>query len=125
MMKKIVFVEKNFEALDKQIAEANGKARTRTLSIDDVKAVLKEADEHLGISKAAKKGVKLTYRHGEKLPKAYKYIPESTQFKAEFNGTAWVITDIYRGICPGVIKDTALELTEAAKKAIIESKLSF
>ena len=33
MMKKIVFVEKNFEALDKQIAEANGKARTRTLSM--------------------------------------------------------------------------------------------
>ena len=68
---------------------------------------------------------KLVPHDGEKLQKAYKYITESTQFKEEFNGTAWAITDIYRGICQGVIKDTALELTEAAEKAIIASKLSF
>lgn len=108
------------ERLTAEIEKAEGRARERTIDAEDVCRAIIEVESKLNITKKAMKGVCFTYNHyAQNFPRAYKYTPMSTHFKAEFNGTEWKITDIYRDICTN--KSAHIQLTDEAKQAIIES----
>jgi hypothetical protein len=108
------------ERLTAEIEKAEGRARERTIDAEDVCRAIIEVESKLNITKKAMKGVCFTYnQYAQNFPRAYKYTPMSTHFKAEFNGTEWKITDIYRDICTN--KSAHIQLTDEAKQAIIES----
>lgn len=106
--------------LNDTISEIEGKATARTLVAEEICKGITEVEKQLqGITKKAMKGVKFGYDvNAQSFPKAYKYIPMSTIFTAEFDGKEWRITSIFRGEC-GKGKCDIL-LTDEAKKAVLE-----
>lgn len=112
--------EEAAQPLTKVIKQAEGKSRERTIDASDICKGITEVEKQLqGITKKAMKGVKFGYdTNAQSFPKAYKYIPMSTIFTAEFDGKEWRITDIYRGECGKGKCD--ISLTDEAKKAILE-----
>lgn len=122
-MKKPIILnsETKMQQLQSELDEIQSRCKTRTISAADVANILSEVERSLGISKEAMKGVTVLYSGAEKFPNAYKYIPESTHFKAEHTGTCWKVDSINRTTCPNRTKNTELVLTDAAKEAIIDA----
>ena len=120
-MKKTTIDKK--ETIEKILDEVQKRAKTRTISYDDIRETLDDIDKRLDISKAAKKGVKvLVDYHAQHFPACYNGRPESTYFRAEHNGRAWAITEINRGYTTQTpAKAIRITYTDAAKAAIIHS----
>jgi len=110
-------------AIQAELDNVQSRAKTRTISYNDIIDTLKEIDSRLGISKAAKKGVKvLVDYHAQHFPSCYNGRPESTQFRAEFNGKTWALTEIFRGYTIQTAnKAINITFTDKAKEAIIQS----
>lgn len=118
----------NEAALQAALDEIQKRARARTIGVEWVKSVCKDADKRLaGLTKKAKRGATLHYDGAEGFPHAYKYTPESTHFHATHNGTEWVITEIERAPCPnrrsGI--DTHLTISDEARAKILDYILNF
>ena len=113
------------EKLMAEIKTAEGRARVRTLDAEDICKAIREVEDRLnGITKKAMKGIVFVYDvNAQTFPNAYKGIPESTLFKAEFDGKEWRIVDIWRGTCRN--KSAHITLTEEAKKAILDKISEF
>lgn len=108
------------------IKEAEGKARSRTITPDDIMEDLCAVQNHLRISKTAMKGITVTINHNaQTFPNAYKKMgnPESTYFSAEHNGKGWKLTEIYRDTCRAT--KASIHLTDNAKTAIIRNAEAF
>ena len=89
------------EKLNKAIADAEGKATVRRITAEDICVMLTEVEKILGYkSKKMLKGVTICCDvNAQRFPRAYKYVPSSTNFDAVHNGREWIITDIYRARC--------------------------
>lgn len=96
----------------------------RTINLTDIMVILHNVEVNLGISKAAMKGVFVTYTGARQFPNSYRFRPESTHFTATFDGRAWRITEVFRATCPDRKDNTTVTLTEAAKAALIEKNTS-
>ena len=120
-MKKLT-IDKQ-EEIKLEIDNVQARAKTRTISYEDIVDTLKEIDARLGISNAAKKGVKVFVDyHAPHFPARYNGRPESTQFRAEHNGKTWAITEICRGYTIHTEnKAINLTFTDTAKAAIIKN----
>jgi len=120
-MKKTTIDKK--ETIMMELDAVQQRAKTRTISYDDIIDTLKEIDSRLGISKASKKGVKvLVDYHAQHFPACYHGRPESTYFQAEYNGKTWAITNIKRGYTTQTPnKAILITFTDAAKEAIIRN----
>ena len=110
---------KNEEKLAAAIAEAEGRATARTVTVKEIRNILERVSE--GIPKAALHGTKVHYDGGEHFPNAYKYRPESTHWTAENVRGNWYITSIYRSTCPNRRRNTVVEYSDTAKEKIIEN----
>lgn len=106
------------ETLAKAIAEAEGpRVSARKIDVKDIIDDLIAINDYLGITKKAMKGTTVRVDHNAQyFPHAYKYVPESTIFRAEFT-SAWFVTDISRDTCTR--RKYSLKLSETAKEAYL------
>ena len=111
------------EKLSQAIKEAEGKARVRTVTAEDIERILDNISNN--IPKAKLHGTKVFYDGAEKFPNAYKYIPESTHWTAENCNGRWYVTDIYRGKCPNKINNTFVKYSEEAKQRILQNASNY
>ena len=120
MIKPIILDKDNkITELEKAINEAQSKARTRTITTSTVINTLAKVQKQLNIPKKSMKGISISVDYyAQKFPPAYKGIPESTHFKAEYDGRHWRITDICRAKCR-YSGEVIINHTEESKKAII------
>lgn len=118
-MKKILINGSHTEKLTAALEEIQSRCTARTLTVSDIEWNLDKVTKELGIPKKAMTGVKLHYTGAQQFPNAYNGLPESTHFRAEFNGRVWVITEIFRTTCPDRINNTSVELSESAKEALL------
>ena len=107
------------EKLNSAIAEAEGRASVRKINARDLIDDLIEVNDYLGLTKKVMKGTTVRVDHNaQSFPNAYKYVPESTIFCAEFT-SGWFITDIFRGTCKTRKYD--LKLSDTAKEAYLKN----
>lgn len=109
------------DAIVSKLTEVQVRCKARTIDIMDIERILGIVE--LNCSKKALTGTKVVYDGGMKFTSAYKYTPESTHFSAEFNGKAWIVTDIYRDACPNRVTSCSVSYSDTAKQDII-NKLS-
>lgn len=108
--------------LDDAIKQAEGRATARTLSVTAVLDTLLSIDARFKFAhKKDKNGMvaEIDY-HAQDFPRAYKYTPESTQFRAEYKRNAWYITDIRRDACNKTGRKIIITMPEALKEALIK-----
>ena len=104
---------------DEMLEEIQKKCKVRTINMMDVCKALTEINEKLSIQKKAMNGITACIDvNSQAFPRAYKYTPESTHFKAEYKKGQWIITDIYRDICRP--NNSTMCLTEDAKQAVLD-----
>ena len=125
-MKEILVKESNRERIESAIKDAQGKATARTIDFDDILKDIKEIEYTLGIAKKYMLGIKADIDHNaQDFPKAYKYTPESTHYMLVRKTSGWAITGICRRRTRGSKHTYNLELTEDAKREIINSMQDF
>ena len=108
------------------ITAAEGRATARTIKSAEILEALEAIESKLDISKKAMEGIAATVDiNAQTFPNAYKYIPESTHFKARYTRGHWILTDIYRARTSAPGSRYQIELTEAAKAAVIERMQHF
>ena len=121
--------EKEFEEIAKgltsAILEAEGKARARTISAKEIcKAITNIEDKLYHITKKALTNTTFGYDcNAQPFPKAYKYTPESTLFRAKFDGREWRILYIGRNICDK--KKCHISLSDTAREAVLNKITDF
>lgn len=121
-MKKLVKINaENLQQLQGIISEAEGKAKIRTITAQQMVDACISVSGMLGISKKAMEGVIIDADlNAEKLPNAYKYAAMSTQFRAQYSGGSWRLLSVSRGYLRQRTTSNVFQLTDAAKAAIIE-----
>ncbi len=117
----IIVKPENRARIEAALEAVQGKSRTRTITYDIIANRLQAVEKVYSIPKTALKGVKVSLDpHAQNFPNAYRGRPESTQVEAIYTGTAWKITDIYRGYTrrAGHAAET-LEMPEKAAEAVM------
>lgn len=91
----------NKDAVNKEIAKAEGRATVRTVRHCDIVALLPEIEKRASIlTKSEQVGLRvLIDANAQNFPNAYKYIPESTLVTIERFPSGWFVVGIERGIC--------------------------
>ena len=122
-MKPIIIKPENKAEICGAIFEAEGRAKVRTLTYEDMERAIKKIENKLEIPKKHMIGIKADCdMNAQSFPRAYKYTPESTQFGLEYTSSGWKVTWIRRDVCWNVSsKHIKLYLTDDAKEAIAKS----
>ena len=120
--KPIYIVPRNRSALLQAVLdEAQGRAKVRTISVEDLFCVCQDAEKELtshGVTKAHLRGVEIVADPcAQKFPSAYKYVPISTQFKAEYGPSGWRLVWMARDICG--TKDRILHFNDTVERDIL------
>ena len=108
------------QPLDAILAEVQKGARARVISGQDILKALCHIEDQLGITKKALAGVKVHVDVYSQIPRAYKSMPKSTQFSAEFRNGHWRLTDICRATCGRSGSKYVIEHTPESKAAVVE-----
>ena len=93
---------KNFDAIEKALQEANGKATARLADLQDVQdyvIIIEKSLTEKGIPKNLWQGLKFQIMpQSENLPNAYfkRGTPQATQFTLERGSTGWFMTSACR-----------------------------
>lgn len=127
MATKSIICEKNREAIENMISEAEGKATARCLTFKDLTSRIEQLEKVLGIPKKDMEGIKYDLDdNAQNFPLAYKYKPDSTHAVIERTGGKWRLIKVYRYTCRRE-KHTfeCLEMPVAAETAILNSKRCF
>ena len=125
--KSIIICEKNREAIENMISEAEGKATARCLTFKDLTFRIAQLETALGIAKKDMEGLKYDLDdNAQNFPYAYKYRPDSTHAVIERTSGKWRLVKVYRYTCRGE-KHTfeCLEMPETVQAAILDSKRCF
>jgi len=124
--KKIEINEKNSSQLTEAIKTAEGKATARTVTpqmmIDKIKSVERRLQYP---SKKTMHGLKILATSNEKLPNAYKYTAQGTDYTAENIRGKWYLTDVYRAAVRITHIDTYITATDEQKAAIMDKLLKY
>lgn len=118
-MKKIIINGNHTQKLTDALAAVQSRCTARTLTVSDVERILEDAFKRLSISKKALAGTRLEYSGAEHFASAYKYMPESTQFVAEYDGRHWCVLSVSRSFCPDRESNTSIKLSESAQAALV------
>lgn len=109
----------NFNKVEEKLNEVQRRAITRTITINDIEEYLERITDKYHICGMSFKGVKVCINvHAQKFSSAYRGIPETTYFTAEFNGREWRITNITRARCDNKTVEFINFPGDAMKKAI-------
>lgn len=111
--------------ISEALEEVQKRARVRFVEAPDVIETVSDELEHFracGISKTAAAGTVITYQPGaETFPGAYKGRPEGTWFKIKYTKTGASLIAVGRDYCDTAGNARRVELSESAKKALIEN----
>lgn len=120
MKKEIIVKESNKEAITAAIKEAEGRATVRTITYEKIAMACKTIENQLGIPKKYMKDVSAYVDiNAQDFPNAYRFIPQSTQFRVYYTGKDWKLTSIYRDKTERLNGMFRLNLTPDAEKAIL------
>ena len=125
--KSIIICEKNREAIENMIAQAEGKATARCLTFKDLTFRIAQLETALGIAKKDMEGLKYDLDdNAQNFPHAYKYKADSTHAVIERRGGKWRLVDVHRGTCRGE-KHTfhCLVMPTEAETAILDARRCF
>ena len=125
--KSIIICEKNREAIENMITQAEGKATARCLTFKGLTFRIAQLETALGIAKKDMEGVKYDLDdHAQNFPHAYKYKADSTHAVIERRGGKWRLTKVYRYTCRSE-KHTfhCLGMPETVQTAILDSRRYF
>ena len=100
--------------------QAEGRARARTITADQIMGMLDRIDNHLGIADSNKIGISIRCDlRAHKVASTYRGTAYSTWFAAVYRKSGWYITDIYRDhTYLSDHKTCILDLPEKAQKAL-------
>ena len=102
------------------IREAEGRATERTLTLSIILDNLIIVENRLDVSKKALNGTKVfADPHAQKFPRAYKYVPMSTHFSAEFENGKWYLLSVDRERCTEG-DGLRLILSDSCRSALID-----
>ncbi len=88
--------------LQMAISVVEGRACVRTIRAIDVCRALRDIERKLALPKVALEGVEVDVDlNAQTFPRAYKWQPDSTQFKAIYRNRHWSVTEIGRERCRG------------------------
>ena len=94
----------NTDKINAAIAAAEGRAKARCITADDIHSMINEIETSL-IKRMYKKdwaGLEFSIDpHAQSFPGAYKGTPESTQFTMLRTASGWFVTNIRRRTCQG------------------------
>lgn len=82
------------------LKEGQKRAKERTITLDHMEHILREAEERILLCSTKKDAEGTTVicdYHYQNYPHAYKYVPQSTKFIAEYTASGWLITKVWRG----------------------------
>ena len=119
-MEKIIrATEANVEAITAAIAEAEGKAYTRTISAGAIIATAAEITEYLNIPKPALEGTRAQVDlHAENTDLFCR--PRSTQFTLLYKRGEWRVEKICRDYVQRESHRYQITLTEKGKQAVLD-----
>lgn len=121
-MKAIRIDSAHIEKIQAAIDAAQCKARVRCITAQEVLRFCDRVASHLSITKKAMNRVRFTADLNAQLyPSAYRGIPQSTVFCAEYRRNCWYLTDVFRGNQYSTRRVSLVTLTDDAKAAILES----
>ena len=116
---------------EKQINEALNKvnAKVRNADAQSVKAIVWQIEKKLAEKGLPKKmWIGLSFFgdiNAQKFPNAYKWSPDSTQFRIERFASGWFVTRVGRMHCSEKKVTLASALTDEQKQAIVENFKKF
>ena len=123
-MKKIIRVtEENLEAIEKAIAEAEGKATARTISAGAIIYTAEEIEQYLGIPKKALEGTRVSVDlNAQTFPAAYtnRNTPYSTHFDMIYTHREWRLERVYRARTNAPLHRYDITLTPEGKQAVLD-----
>ena len=118
--------KENRDKLQAALNEVQGKSRERTITVDDIIYSVKDVEDNLKIAKKAMIGVKVeSDQCCQNFPNAYKHTPYSTQYGMERTTGGWFLTWVERRPTKRAGNQYNLELTEAAKMALVDRFTKF
>ena len=125
--KSIIICEKNREAIENMIAQAEGKATARCLTFKGLTYRIAQLETALGIAKKDMEGIKYDLDdNAQNFPRAYKYKADSTHAVIERRGGKWRLIDVHRGTCRNEKHIfECLEMPETAQTAILDARRCF
>lgn len=96
--KAIIIKEENRAKIEAAIAEAEGKARVRTVTYRDIEQDVVTIDKmFIGLAKKDKEGLQVICDpNAQSFPNAYKGIPMSTTYLLTYHNGSWRISEIGR-----------------------------
>ena len=119
---KVTDVEKINAALE----DVQNRCSARTVDAADVAKICERVEERLGISKRAMDGITVVADcHAQQFPSAYRYTPESTHVYLMYRRGAWYMTDARRESCWSPTVGVRVNLTDAAREAIVQRCVTF
>ena len=125
-MKRIRICKENRNKLQAALNETQGKSRERTITVDDIIYSVKDVDETLGIPKKYLTGIKVASDQCcQNFANSYRYTPYSTQYGMERTASGWFLTWVERKPTKRAGNYYNLELTEAAKMALVDRFTKF
>jgi len=123
---RIRICEENRDKLQAALNDAQGNSRERTITVDDIINSIKDVEEELKIPKKYMVGIKVVSdQRCQNFPNAYKYTPYSTQYGMERTAIGWFLTWVERKPTKRAGNYYNLELTEAAKNALVDRFTKF
>jgi hypothetical protein len=123
-MKPIIIKIENRERIEKALAEAQGRAKERTVNFINILSMPHLLKEEYSISMKALEGCTFECDpNAQDFPGAYKYRPMSTHFTIEVSKGNFKLTGIERTDCWHGGNTVRANLTQEAKDAIIARML--
>lgn len=122
--KPIIINECNRNKIEKALDEVQKRCTARTIDYFDIVHELKAVINQLCFV-CTKKGLENTSVwidvNGQNFPNAYKFSPESTQFRALYLKGKWRLMYIGRDFCKSYAQRWEVSLSETAKQCILDS----
>lgn len=111
----------NQTAIQTALMIIQSRARVRTITLGDMWTCLDDFKRETGLSARALEGTRVDVDlHAQVMSKAYKGIPQSTQFSARFERGVWHITDIRRDVLKQHSWHVEATYSECAKEALVQ-----
>ena len=118
--------KENRDKIQKALDAVQGRCKERTITVDDIIYSVKDVEDNLKIAKKAMIGVKVeSDQCCQNFPNAYKHTPYSTQYGMERTTGGWFLTWVERRPTKRAGNQYNLELTEAAKMALVDRFTKF
>jgi hypothetical protein len=119
--KAAALIEKVNTCAAAMLAAVQSRATARTITPADMVNALNSVEKRIDISKKALDGCRVDIDvNAQTFPRSYKYTAESTQFSAVYMHGGWRVTYIGRDKCKSPSRRYVVDLTDAAKAAIID-----